>query len=82
MPQSVDFRLYRNDPSAPMILFAPEEYKPGRFAWSVSAEDRPPSWGSISKDFDVSGAARRIKSRTQARSKAVDQRRGTARLKA
>jgi hypothetical protein len=53
VPQSVDFRLYRNDPNAPMILFAPEVYKPNELAWSISAE------GSVLeqhlKDFDTSG---------------------------
>jgi hypothetical protein len=38
VPVSVDFLLYRNDPSSPMIIFAPTEYKPNDVAWSVSAE--------------------------------------------
>lgn len=38
VPQSVDFLLYKNDPSAPMILFRPEKYDPNEVAWSVSAE--------------------------------------------
>jgi hypothetical protein len=38
VPQSVDFLLYRNDPSAPMIMFTPERYNPSELAWSVSAE--------------------------------------------
>ena len=38
IPQSVDFRLYRNDPSAPQILFAPEDYNPHELAWSISGE--------------------------------------------
>ncbi len=38
VPQSVDFQLYRNDPMAPMVLFAPEKYREDEFAWSVSAE--------------------------------------------
>ncbi|HVJ97390.1 MAG TPA: hypothetical protein VNC41_11225, partial [Acidimicrobiia bacterium] len=51
VPQSVDFLLYRNDPSKPLILFKPEKYDPTQFAWSVSAE------GSVLqqhlKDFDA-----------------------------
>jgi len=54
VPQSIDFLLYRNDPNKPLILFKPEKYDPGQFAWSVSAE------GSVLqqhlKDFDVAGA--------------------------
>ena len=38
VPQSIDFILYRNDPMAPMILFAPEKYSPNEIAWSVSLE--------------------------------------------
>jgi hypothetical protein len=38
VPQSVDFMLYKNDPSAPSIMFAPERYNPNEVAWSVSAE--------------------------------------------
>jgi hypothetical protein len=56
VPQSVDFRLYRNDPSAPMMLFAPTKYNPNEFAYSISAE------GSVLrqnlKDFDNSGATK------------------------
>jgi len=56
VPKSVDFLLYRNDPSKPMILFAPEKYDPGTVAWSVSAE------GALLqqhlKDFDVAGATK------------------------
>jgi hypothetical protein len=37
-PQSVDFLLYRNDPSAPMMMFAPEKYDSKELAWSVSLE--------------------------------------------
>ncbi|MGZ3421854.1 MAG: hypothetical protein ACXVEE_28525 [Polyangiales bacterium] len=37
-PQSVDFLLYRNDPSAPMQLFRPEKYSPGELAYSVALE--------------------------------------------
>ena len=53
VPQSIDFTLYRNDPMAPMVLFAPEKYSSQEVAWSVSAE------GDVLeqhlKDFDVSG---------------------------
>ncbi|MDB4996533.1 MAG: hypothetical protein JWM74_3965 [Myxococcaceae bacterium] len=56
VPQSVDFKLYRNDPLAPQILFAPEKYKGDEVAWSVSAE------GSLLqqhlKDFDVAGVVK------------------------
>jgi len=38
VPQSVDFLLYRNDPMAPMTIFAPEKYDAHERAWSVSAE--------------------------------------------
>lgn len=37
-PQSIDFLLYRNDPAAPMLLFKPETYRPGEFAYSVALE--------------------------------------------
>ena len=56
VPASVDFKLYRNDPMAPMILFAPEVYKANEMAWSISAE------GSLLeqhlKDFDAAGVTR------------------------
>jgi hypothetical protein len=38
VPQSLDFTLYKNDPMAPMILFAPEKYSATEVAWSISAE--------------------------------------------
>lgn len=38
VPQSVDFLLYRNDPNAPMLLFAPESYKPHELAYSAAVE--------------------------------------------
>lgn len=38
VPASVDFQLYRNDPSAPMVVFRPEEYRPGHTSWSVALE--------------------------------------------
>lgn len=53
VPQSVDFRLYRNDPSAPMILFAPVKYNPGEVAWSASLEGS--ALEQHLKDFDRSG---------------------------
>lgn len=37
-PQSIDFLLYRNDPSAPMQLFRQETYRPGEFAYSIALE--------------------------------------------
>jgi hypothetical protein len=56
VPQSVDFKLYRNDPLAPQILFAPEKYKGNEVAWSLSAE------GSLLqqhlKDFNTPGAVK------------------------
>lgn len=38
VPASVDFQLYRNDPSAPMVVFRPEEYRPGHTSWAVALE--------------------------------------------
>jgi hypothetical protein len=56
VPQSIDFTLYRNDPMAPMVLFAPEKYSSQEVAWSVSLE------GDVLeqhlKDFDVVGATK------------------------
>jgi hypothetical protein len=56
VPQSVDFMLYRNDPSKPFILFRPQKYDANEFAWSISAE------GSLLeqhlKDFDAAGATK------------------------
>lgn len=56
VPQSIDFVLYRNDPMAPMILFAPEKYSPNEIAWSVSLE------GDVLeqhlKDFDTVGGTK------------------------
>ncbi len=56
VPQSIDFTLYRNDPMAPMVLFAPEKYSSQEIAWSVSAE------GDVLeqhlKDFDVVGGTK------------------------
>lgn len=38
VPQSVDFALYRNDPMAPMTLFALPKYDPDKISWSASFE--------------------------------------------
>lgn len=39
VPESIDFLLYRNDPNAPLILFAPEKYDPhGPMTWAMSVE--------------------------------------------
>ena len=54
VPQSVDFLLYKNDPNAPMIMFAPQKYDPHELAWSVSAE--VDVLEQHLKIFDVSGA--------------------------
>lgn len=56
VPASVDFLLYKNDPMSPMILFAPEKYKPNELAWSVSAEGSYLS--QHLKDFDQTGATK------------------------
>ncbi len=53
VPQSVDFLLYRNDPNAPMIMFKPENYFPGKVAWSVSGEID--AINQHLKNFDVTG---------------------------
>jgi hypothetical protein len=53
VPQSIDFLLYKNDPMAPMILFAPEKYSPTEVAWSIALEgDR---LEQHLKNFDVTG---------------------------
>jgi hypothetical protein len=56
VPQSIDFTLYKNDPMAPMILFAPEKYSPNQIAWSVSAE--ADVLEQHLKDFDVVGGTK------------------------
>ena len=56
VPQSVDFRLYRNDPMAPQILFAQEKYKPGDVSWSASVEGSYLS--QQLKDFDNAGVVK------------------------
>ena len=53
VPQSIDFMLYRNDPMAPMILFAPEKYDAHEHAWSVSVE--ADALEQNLKNFDVAG---------------------------
>jgi hypothetical protein len=56
VPQSVDFILYKNDPLAPMILFALPKYDPNKVAWSASLE------GTILdqhlKNYDRAGATK------------------------
>lgn len=53
VPQSIDFQLYRNDPMAPMTLFALPKYEPGKIAWAASVE------GDVLvqhlKNYDVAG---------------------------
>ena len=56
VPQSVDFVLYRNDPSAPQVLFAPEKYDANEFAVAVSGELS--LLNQHLKDFDRSGATK------------------------
>jgi hypothetical protein len=56
VPASVDFLLYKNDPSAPMIIFRPEKYEPEKIAWSVSFEGN--FLRQRLKDFDVSGGTK------------------------
>lgn len=56
VPQSVDFLLYRNDPSKPLILFKPEKYDPSQFAWSLSGEVS--ALQQHLKDFDAAGAVK------------------------
>jgi hypothetical protein len=56
VPQSIDFTLYRNDPMAPMVLFAPEKYSATELAWSVSAE--ADVLEQHLKDFDVVGGTK------------------------
>ena len=56
VPQSVDFLLYRNDPMAPMMLFALPKYTPDKVSWSASLE------GTILdqhlKNYDRAGAVK------------------------
>jgi hypothetical protein len=53
VPQSVDFLLYRNDPLAPMTIFAPRHYDANQTAWSISAEVTQLEQNL--KNFDVAG---------------------------
>jgi len=53
IPQSIDFLLYRNDPMAPMVLFAPEKVDANENAWSISAEVTQLEQNL--KNFDVAG---------------------------
>ncbi len=53
VPQSVDLVLYRNDPNAPMTLFALPVYKPDVTKWSVSLESDV--LGQHLKNYDVEG---------------------------
>jgi hypothetical protein len=56
VPQSVDFALYRNDPMAPMTLFALPKYNPDKVSWSASFE------GTVLdqhlKNYDRAGATK------------------------
>lgn len=36
--QSIDFKLYRNDPTIVDVWFAPERYVPGKLSWAVMSE--------------------------------------------
>jgi hypothetical protein len=56
IPKSIDFLLYKNDPMAPMTLFAPERYSPNELAWSVSLEGD--QLYQHLKDFDVTGGVK------------------------
>ncbi|MBK6690643.1 MAG: hypothetical protein IPG50_00295 [Myxococcales bacterium] len=56
VPSSVDFQLYRNDPNAPQILFAPEKYNADEFAVAVSGETSV--LNQHLKDFDRSGTTK------------------------
>jgi hypothetical protein len=53
VPQSVDLVLYRNDPNAPMTLFALPVYKPELTKWSISLESDV--IGQHLKNYDVEG---------------------------
>ena len=57
VPQSVDLVLYRNDPNAPMTLFALPVYKPELTKWSISLESDV--IGQHLKNYDVEGRRRR-----------------------
>ena len=51
--QSIDFLLYRNDPTKAQIIFRPETYTAGKTTWSVSAEFS--NLFQNLKDFDAAG---------------------------
>ncbi len=53
VPQSVDLLLYRNDPNAPMTLFALPRYTPELTKWSLSVEGDV--LGQHLKNYDVEG---------------------------
>jgi hypothetical protein len=53
VPQSVDLILYRNDPNAPMTLFALPHYQPQLTKWSISLESDV--LGQHLKNYDVEG---------------------------
>jgi hypothetical protein len=55
-PQSIDFLLYRNDPSKPQVIFKPEVYTPGKTTWLISAEYD--NLFQRLKDFDVAGGVK------------------------
>jgi hypothetical protein len=54
VPQSIDFLLYRNDPSKPLVIFKPEAYEAGKTAWSASVEYT--NLFQNLKSFETSGA--------------------------
>ncbi len=54
VPESIDFRLYRNDPNKPMVIFKPVAYTPGKTMWAITAE-YDNLWQNL-KDFDKAGA--------------------------
>jgi hypothetical protein len=56
VPASVDFALYRNDPNAPMTIFRPEIYVPGKTSWAVSLEGN--HLRQNLKDFDKSASTK------------------------
>ncbi len=53
VPKSADFSLYRNDPNAPVELFKPTSYEPGKLSWALSAEGS--QLHQNLKDFDRPG---------------------------
>jgi hypothetical protein len=68
--QSLDMMLYRNDPTAPFVAFAPETYTPGAVQWNVSAEgtaSRRTSRTSTTPGAPPSSRASRARSRAASR---------------